>query len=173
MPMEILDHIVLFCVGTEPITVGLAPTVSSLTRSLFPFVSRRKRYVVTRYPYNLLLINRLISRLAFKHIWSSQSLVISLTPSDALCFLLHGLGQQQRGALCKIQLPRFLLSWTIPVNSDIWLVAGKEKTESWYDGAKDPKKELKGERFRALTSMLGQVLLTPTQMSLLEQFAIG
>ncbi|KAG9660246.1 hypothetical protein KCU95_g19641, partial [Aureobasidium melanogenum] len=154
LPIELLDLIILYCVTTEPMTVNLAPTATCLTRSLFPFVSRRKRYTVTNYPYNLLLINRLISRLAFKHIWTQKSLIISLTPSDALCFLLHGLSQHQKDALCKVQLPRFLLSWSFPVNSDIWLIAGKEKGESWYEGAKDPEMEVPGKRFQKLVGML-------------------
>ncbi|KAI4724184.1 hypothetical protein E4T49_08084 [Aureobasidium sp. EXF-10728] len=173
LPIELLDLIVLYCVTTEPMTVSLAPTASSLTRSLFPFVSRRKRYTTTNYPYNLLLVNRLISRLAFGHIWTRKSLVISLTPSDTLCFLLHGLSQRQKDALCKVQLPRFLLSWSFPVNSDIWLIAGKEKTESWYEGAKDPEGESKGKRFQALIGMLAQVPLSPAQLVMLEQFSIG
>lgn len=156
LPMELLDLVVLHCVTTEPITVTLAPTASSLTRSLFSFVSRRKRYTVANYPYNLLLVNRLMSRLAFKHIWTRKSLVISLTPSDTLCFLLHGLSQQQKDALRKIRLPRFLLSWSFPVNSDIWLIAGKEEGESWYEGAKDPAMETPGKRFQALVGMLGK-----------------
>ncbi|KAH0348983.1 hypothetical protein KCU83_g5726, partial [Aureobasidium melanogenum] len=156
LPIELLDLIILYCVTTEPIIVTLASTASSLTRSLFPFVSRRKRYTVANYPYNLLLINRLIFRLAFKHIWTRKSLVISLTPSDTLCFLLHGLSQQQKDALCKIQLPRFLLSWSFPVNSDIWLIAGKEEGESWYEGAKDPEMEIPGKRFQKLVGMLGK-----------------
>jgi hypothetical protein len=156
LPIELLDLIILDSINTEPTTVCLAPTASSLTRSLFSFIPRRRRYTVSNYPRNLLLVNRLISRLAFKNIWTDKSLLISLTPSDTLCFLLHGLSQQQQDALCKIQLPRFLLSWSFPVNSDIWLVADKEKGESWYDGAKDPEKELKGKRFQALVGMLGK-----------------
>lgn len=156
LPIELLDLIILNCVTTEPMTVTLAPTASSLTRSLFPFVSRRKRYTVTNYPYDLLLINCLISRLAFEHIWTEKSLIISLTPSDTLCFLLHGLSQRQKDALCKIQLPRFLLSWSFPVNSDIWLIAGKEEGESWYEGAKDEEMETPGKRFQKLIGMLGK-----------------
>ncbi|CAD0059190.1 unnamed protein product [Aureobasidium pullulans] len=156
LPVELLDQIILYCVDTQPMTICLAPTSASLTRSLFPFVSRRKRYTVTNYPYALLLTNRLISNLAFKHIWSHKSLVINLTAADALCFLIHGLSLQQRDALCRLQMPRFLLSWSFPVNEDIWLIAGKEKTASWYEGAKDPEKEVKGKRFLALTGMLGK-----------------
>ncbi|THZ83192.1 hypothetical protein D6C84_05180 [Aureobasidium pullulans] len=70
-------------------------------------------------------------------------------------------------------MPRFLLSWSFPVNEDIWLIAGKEKTASWYEGAKDPEKEVKGKRFLALTGMLANVLPTHAQMAILEQFAIG
>ncbi|KAG9756299.1 hypothetical protein KCU73_g4994, partial [Aureobasidium melanogenum] len=173
LPIELLDLIILYCVTTEPTTVTLAPTASSLTRGLFPFVSRRKRYTVENYPYNLLFINRLISRLAFKRIWTEKSLVISLTPSDTLCFLLHGLSQQQKDALCKIQLPRFLLSWSFPVNSDIWLIAGKEKGESWYEGAKNPEMEIPGKRFQKLVGMLAQVPLSSKQLVFLEQFFIG
>ena len=156
LPIELLDLIILYCVNTEPMTVSLAPTASSLTRSLRSLVSRRRRYTITNYPRNLLRVNRLISQLAFSNIWTHKSLIISLTPSDTLCFLLHGLSQQQKDALCKTQLPRFLLSWSFPVNSDIWLIANKEKGESWYEGAKDPEKEVKGKRFQALVDMLGK-----------------
>lgn len=156
LPIELLDLIILYCVNTEPMTVSLAPNAGTLTRALFTFIPRRRRYKVSNYPRNLLLINRLIYRLAFNNIWTHKSLVISLTPSDALCFLLHALSQQQKDALSKIQLPRFLLSWSFPVNSDIWLVAGKERGESWYEGAKDPEKEVKGKRFQALVGMLGK-----------------
>ncbi|KAK6002738.1 hypothetical protein QM012_001488 [Aureobasidium pullulans] len=165
LPIELLDLIILYCVTSESMTVTLAPTASSLTRSLFPFVSRRKRYTVANYPCNLLLINRLINRLAFKHIWTEKSLVISLTPSDALCFLLHGLSQQQKDALCKIQLPRFLLSWSFPVNSDIWLIAGKEEGDSWYEGAKDPEMDTHGKRFQTLVGMLVAEPLEPAKAS--------
>ncbi|KEQ76115.1 hypothetical protein M436DRAFT_40295 [Aureobasidium namibiae CBS 147.97] len=154
LPIELLDLIILYCVNTEPMTVNLAPNAGSLTRTLFTFIPRRRRYTVSGYPRNLLLINRLIYRLAFDNIWTHKSLVISLTPSDTLCFLLHALSQQQKDALCKIQLPRFLLSWSFPVNSDIWLVADKEKGESWYEGAKVPEKEVKGKRFQALVGIL-------------------
>ena len=156
LPMELLDLIILYCVNTEPMNVCLAPSAGSLTRTLFTFIPRRRRYIVSNYPRNLLLINRLIYRLAFNNIWTHKSLIISLTPSDALCFLLHALSQQQKDALCKIQLPRFLLSWSFPISSDIWLVAGKEKGESWYEGAGDPEKEVKGKRFQELVHMLGK-----------------
>ncbi|KAH0253745.1 hypothetical protein KCU91_g18339, partial [Aureobasidium melanogenum] len=136
LPIELLDLIILYCVTTEPIIVTLASTASSLTRSLFPFVSRRKRYTVANHPYNLLLINRLIFRLAFKHIWTRKSLVISL-------------------------------------NSDIWLIAGKEEGESWYEGAKDPEMEIPGKRFQKLVGMLAQVPLSSKQLVFLEQFFIG
>jgi hypothetical protein len=156
LPVELLDQIVLHCVNNEPITVRLASNSSSLTRNLLPFVSRRKRYTVGNFPHSLLLTNRIISRLAFNRVWKRKPLIISLAPSDALCFLLHGLSRQQRDALCRIQLPRFLLSWQFPVNSDIWLIAGKEKNGSWYAGAKDPVAEERGKRFLALTGMLGK-----------------
>lgn len=156
LPIELVDLIVLYCVDTEPMTVCLASSAGPLTRTLFSFIPRRMRYTVSNYPRNLLLVNRLIHRLAFKNIWTHKSLVISLTPSDTLCFLLHGLSQQQKDALCKIQLPRFLLSWSFPVNSDIWLIADKEKGESWYEGAKDPEKEVKGKRLEALVGALGK-----------------
>lgn len=156
LPIELLDLIILYCVNTEPMTVSLAPNAGVLTRTMFTFIPRRRRYTVSNYPRNLLLINRLIHRLAFNNIWTHKSLIISLTPSDTLCFLLHALSQQQKDALCKIQLPRFLLSWSFPVNSDIWLIADKEKGDSWYAGAKDPEKEGKGARFRALVHMLGK-----------------
>jgi hypothetical protein len=156
LPIELLDLIILYCINTEPMTVCLAPTASSLKRSLFSFIPRRRRYTVSNYPRNLLLVNRLISLLAFKNIWTHKSLIISLTPSDTLCFLLHGLSQQQQDALCKIQLPRFLLSWSFPVNSDIWLITDEEKGESWYEGARDPEKEVKGKRFQALVEKLGK-----------------
>lgn len=135
LPIELLDMIIIYCVGTEPMTVRLAPTAGSFTRSIFSFIPRRKCYTVDSCPRDLLLINRLISHLAFRNIWTYKSLVVYLTPSDTLCFLLHGLSRQQQEALCKIQLPRFLLSWSFPVNSDIWLIASKEKGESWYEGA--------------------------------------
>lgn len=156
LPIELLDLIILYCVNTEPMTVSLAPNAGSLTRTLFNFIPRRRRYTVSNYPRNLLLINRLIHQLAFNNIWSHKSLIISLTPSDTLCFLLHALSQQQKNALCKIQLPRFLLSWSFPVNSDIWLIADKEKGESWYEGAKDPAQEVNGKRFQALVATLGK-----------------
>jgi hypothetical protein len=156
LPIELLNLIVLYCVNTEPMTVCLASTAGPLTRTLFSFIPRRMRYTVSNYPRNLLLVNCLIYHLAFKNIWTHKSLIISLTPSDTLCFLLHGLSQQQKDALCKIQLPRFLLSWSFPVNSDIWLVADREKGESWYEGAKDPEKEVKGKRFEALVGTLGK-----------------
>jgi len=156
LPIELLDLIILYCVNTEPMSVCLAPNAGSLTRTLFTFIPRRRRYTVSNYPRNLLLINRLIYRLAFNNIWTHKSLIISLTPSDALCFLLHALSQQQKDALCKIQLPRFLLSWSFPVNSDIWLIGGKEKSESWYEGAKDPEREVKGKRFQALVGKLSK-----------------
>jgi hypothetical protein len=156
LPIELLDLIILYCVNTEPMTVCLASTAGPLTRTLFSFIPRRMRYTVSNYPRNLLLVNRLIYHLAFKNIWTHTSLVISLTPSDTLCFLLHGLSQQQKDALCKVQLPRFLLSWSFPVNSDIWLVADKEKGESWYEGAKDPEKEVKGKRLQALVGIIGK-----------------
>jgi hypothetical protein len=156
LPIELLDMIALYCVGTEPMNVRLAPIAGSLTRSILSFIPRRKRYTVDNCPRDMLLINRLISHLAFRNIWTYKSLVISLTPSDTLCFLLHGLSQQQQDALCKIQLPRFLLSWSFSVKSDIWLIASKEKGESWYEGAGDPEKEVKGERFKALVGKLGK-----------------
>jgi hypothetical protein len=156
LPIELLDMIILYCVGPEPMTVRLAPIAGSLTRSIFSLIPRRKRYTVDNCPRDMLLINRLISHLALRNIWTYKSLVISLTPSDTLCFLLHGLSRQQQDALCKIQLPRFLLSWSFPVNSDIWLIANKEKGESWYEGAGDPEKEVKDKRFQALVEKLGK-----------------
>jgi hypothetical protein len=156
LPIELLDMIIFYCVGTEPMTVRLAPAAGSLTRGIFSFIPRRKRYTVDNYPRDMLLINRLISHLASRNIWTYKSLVVSLTPSDTLCFLFHGLSRQQQEALCKIQLPRFLLSWSFPVNSDIWLIANKERGESWFEGAGDPGKEVKGKRFQALVGMLGK-----------------
>jgi hypothetical protein len=156
LPIELLDMIILYCVGTEPMNVRLAPTAGSLTRSILSFIPRRKRYIVDNCPRDMLLIDRLISHLAFRNIWTYKSLVISLTPSDTLCFLLHGLSQQQQDALCKVQVPRFLLSWSFPVSSDIWLVANKDKGVSWYEGAGDPERVAKGKRFLALVGMLGK-----------------
>lgn len=156
LPTELLDQIVRYSITTEPITVSLAPTSGSMTRNLIPSVSRRKRYRVINYPYSLLLTNHLLSRLAFKYTWSRKPLLLSLTAAHALCFLQHELSPRQKEALCRVRLPRFLLSWTWPVNSDIWLIPGKDGATTWYEGAGDADGEAKGQRFRALVAMLGK-----------------
>ena len=81
----------------------------------------RRKWSASAYPLDLLSINRRISDIAFAIIWREMAFVLSLSSTDALCFLTHALSTRQRSALRRIRLTRFMLSAEDGVGDDIWL----------------------------------------------------
>jgi len=124
LPTEILDQIISYYLASttsNTVYISRSKPSTAISATDLSTGSVRQKFSATSYPVNLLLINRRLSEVAFAQIWRETAFILSLSSTDALCFLKYALSPRQRAALRRIRLTRFMLSAEAGVGDDIWL----------------------------------------------------
>ncbi|GAM86677.1 hypothetical protein ANO11243_046950 [Dothideomycetidae sp. 11243] len=128
LPTEILEQIASHLCGAPDSTIYVKRRPGTEFQQTDLHNGRiRHHWTVSGYPLALLQVNRRISEIVFSQLWRETAFILSLSSSDALCFLKYALSERQRVALRRIRLPRFMLSWEDPVGHDIWLTEHKRE----------------------------------------------
>jgi len=124
LPTEILDQIISYYLAASnnnTVFISRSKPSSPITSTDLATGDVRRKWTASSYPVELLLINRRLSEVAFAQIWRETAFILSLSSTDALCFLKYALSPRQRAALRRIRLTRFMLSAEAGVGDDIWL----------------------------------------------------
>lgn len=124
LPTEILDQIISYYLASSTnntVFISRSKPSTPITSTDLATGDVRRKWTASSYPLNLLLINRRLSEVAFAQIWRETAFILSLSSTDALCFLKYALSPRQRAALRRIRLTRFMLSADAGVGDDIWL----------------------------------------------------
>lgn len=140
LPTEILDQIIGYLSGSTSkiIYVTRAPGSHDFEPTDLHDGAIRRKWAAHGYPHALFLVNRRISEIAFARVWSDTAVILSLSATDALCFLKYALSERQRTALRRIRFTRFMLSWEDAVGDDIWLSEWKRAPAFFAEVAVSP-----------------------------------
>jgi len=123
LPTEVLEQIFGYCCGSIQNTVNITrkPDSPDFLPADLVDGSIRRKWTSADYPLALLLTNRRIHDITFSLVWRETAFILSVSATDALCFLKYALSERQRAALRRIRFTRFMLSWEDGVGDDIWL----------------------------------------------------
>ena len=123
LPTELLEQIFSHCCGSVQNTVNITRKANSpdFAPSDLTDGSIRHKWTSQNYPLALLLTSRRVHDITYSLVWRETAFILSMSATDALCFLKYALSERQRAALRRIRFTRFMLSWEDGIGDDIWL----------------------------------------------------